>query len=310
MTNYFASISRILEESGRNISVEENVPLSKKTSFKIGGPADAGVFPESIEDFEYILKLLKNADIPFYVFGRGSNLLVSDEGYRGVAVFCERLDKVSFSGNTVVAEAGVGLTALSRQAAAQGLSGLEFACGIPGSVGGGVVMNAGAYGGEMSDVLVSCKCYSPENGIITVKRTEALFSYRHSRFFEKSEIVLSVELALTCDDPKNIVSRCEELLTRRREKQPLEYPSAGSAFKRPKGYFAAKLIEDAGLKGLSVGGAQVSEKHSGFVINRKDATCRDVLVLMSRVKDAVFEKYGVMLESEVRYLSETGERCI
>ena len=310
MTNYFASISRNLEESGRNIRIEKDVALSKKTSFRIGGPADVGIYPRSFDEFEYIFKLLNDEKIPFYVFGRGSNLLVSDEGYRGAAIFCEGLDKVSFSENGAVAEAGVGLTALSRQAAGRGLAGLEFACGIPGSVGGGVVMNAGAYGGEISDVLVLCRCYSPKYGIITVDKSDAQLSYRHSRFLENGEIVLCAEFELKKDDPHEIISRCEGLLNRRREKQPLEYPSAGSAFKRPEGHFAAKLIEDAGLKGLAVGGAQVSEKHSGFVINRGNATCGDVLLLMRRIKDTVFEKYGVLLESEVRYLSENGERCI
>ena len=307
---YFASISRILEESGRKIHIEENVPLSKKTSFKIGGPADVGIYPESVEDFAFTLEALKKSEIPFYVFGRGSNLLVSDLGYRGAAVFCEGLDKSEFSENGVIVEAGVGLTALSRQAAALGLAGLEFACGIPGSVGGAVVMNAGAYGGEISDVLLSCTCYCEGCGIVTYNKDEAELSYRHSRFQDSGEIVLSTELSLKKDEAREIMSRCEELLLCRRDKQPLEYPSAGSAFKRPEGYFAAKLIEDAGLKGFGIGGAQVSEKHSGFVINRGGATCSDVLALMDSVRKTVFERFGVLLEAEVRYLSEKGESVI
>ena len=310
MTKLFEYVLRAFEKSGLKIYVEENVPLSRKTSFKTGGVADAGVYPESVEDFSAALDVLRTLDIPVYVMGRGSNLLVNDNGFRGAVVFTERLASVDFDGNTVTVGAGAGLTSLSRQAGDRGLSGLEFACGIPGSVGGGVVMNAGAYDGEISDVFLSCICYSPGKKLFRVEKADADFSYRHARFLSRGETVLESSFLLKEGERDQIKLREEELLFKRRDKQPLEYPSAGSAFKRPEGYFAARLIDEAGLKGYSIGGAQVSEKHAGFIINRENATSAELLSLFRYVRESVLKASGVLLEPEVRYLGEEGELAI
>lgn len=306
MTEFFDSLSGISKE----IYIEKDVLLSRKTTYRIGGPCDAGIFPEAVEQFETAVAFCRDRDIPFYVMGRGSNLLVDDGGFRGAVIFTERMNAVRFEEKRAFAMAGAGLTSLSRQAGALGLAGLEFACGIPGSVGGGVVMNAGAYGGEITDVFESCTVYREGYGVINCLHSDAGFSYRHTSFLENHDYILETVLKLREDSPDQIRAREDELLSRRREKQPLEYPSAGSAFKRPEGYFAAKLIEDAGLKGFRVGGAEVSEKHSGFFINLGGATSADVIRLYSEVRERVEKLFGVILESEVRYLSPKGETVI
>lgn len=308
MTELFENLLKDSKEI--NIRTEKKVSMSKKTSFRIGGEADIALFPSDITQFKWALDKCTGLGIPFYVMGRGSNLLVSDEGFRGAVIFTELMNSCRFEGNIVTAGAGASLTALSRQAGAEGLSGLEFACGIPGSVGGGVAMNAGAYGGEVSDVFKSCVFYRQGEGIMTCDKEDGMFSYRNTTFLKNRDYVLEASFLLTQGNPEDI-KRCEEeLLSKRREKQPLEYPSAGSAFKRPEGFFAAKLIEDAGLKGLRVGDAQVSEKHSGFIINLGNATSRDVTELICRVRDEVNRQYGVVLEPEVRYLSPKGEQAV
>lgn len=306
MTGFFESLSGISKE----IYIEKDVLLSKKTTYKIGGPCDVGIFPETVDAFAAAVSLCREKDIPFYVMGRGSNLLVDDEGFRGAVIFTERMNGVKFDGNRVIAMAGAGLTPLSRKAGEMGLSGLEFACGIPGSVGGGVVMNAGAYGGEITDVFESCTVYRDGVGVFNCFHRDGNFSYRHTSFLENHDYVLECTFKLHCDSPEEIRAREEDLLSRRREKQPLEYPSAGSAFKRPEGYFAAKLIDDAGLKGFRIGGAEVSSKHSGFFINAGGATSGDVIRLYYEVRERVEKLFGVLLESEVRYLSPKGERVI
>ena len=305
MTEFFDKLSGISKEI-----IEKDVLLSHKTTYRIGGPCDVGAFPETLEQFEAILLFCVEENIPFYVMGRGSNLLVDDEGFRGAVIFTERMNNVKFEEGRVLAMAGAGLTSLSRQSGALGLAGLEFACGIPGSVGGGVVMNAGAYGGEISDIFESCTIYRKGVGILHCSHSDADFSYRHTSFLENHDYILETSFKLCEDSPEQIRAREEELLLRRREKQPLEYPSAGSAFKRPEGYFAAKLIEDAGLKGFRIGGAEVSEKHSGFFVNVGGATSDDVVRLYSEVRARVEKVFGVTLESEVRYLSPNGERVI
>lgn len=306
MTDIFENVSRIAEK----IYIEKDVLLAKKTTYRIGGPADVGIYPSTVEEFGTAVSVCKNLDIPFYVMGRGSNLLADDVGFRGAVIFTERMNSVRIEGNRIYAMAGAGLTALSRQAGAHGLTGLEFACGIPGSVGGGVVMNAGAYGGEISDVLESCTVYREGVGVAECTREDGEFAYRDTAFLRNRDFILESVFALGYGDPCDIKLREEELLSRRREKQPLEYPSAGSAFKRPDGYFAAKLIEDAGLKGLRVGGAEVSEKHSGFIVNVGSATSSDVIALYGKVRERVRELFGVTLESEVRYLTPKGEEVI
>ncbi len=304
MTELFRELSGISTSR-----IERDVPLSKKTTFKIGGPCDIGFFPETVEEFKNALDLCKRYGLLCYVMGRGSNLLADDEGFRGAVVFTERMNGVKIESERVYAMAGMGLTPLSRTVGESGLTGLEFACGIPGSVGGGIVMNAGAYNGELSDVVESCTVY--RNGeAVTCTNAEADFSYRHSAFLKNGDFVLEAVFRLEKDSPEEIRRREEELLLRRREKQPLEYPSAGSAFKRPEGNFAAKLIDEAGLKGFAIGGAQVSEKHAGFIINRSGATSRDMLALFREVRDRVEGCSGIRLEPEVRYLSPKGEEPI
>ena len=304
MTELFRELSEISKSR-----IERDVLLSKKTTFKIGGPCDIGFFPETVEELKDALDICRHNGLLSYVMGRGSNLLADDEGFRGAVIFTERMNGVRIDGERVYAMAGMGLTPLSRTVGESGLTGLEFACGIPGSVGGGIVMNAGAYNGELSQVVERCTVL--RNGeTVTCTNAEADFSYRHSAFLENGDLVLEAVFRLEKDSPEDIRRREEELLLRRREKQPLEYPSAGSAFKRPEGSFAAKLIDEAGLKGFSVGGAQVSEKHAGFIINRSGATSRDMLTLFREVRDRVEKYSGIRLEPEVRYLSPKGEEAI
>ncbi len=311
MTDFFAELLRLAEKNRPTIHIEKDVLLSKKTSFKIGGPADIGVFPKNEEDFVWAVSACRSLSLPVYILGRGSNVLADDEGFRGAVIFTEQMCGFERVGNTIFALAGTNVTSLSREAGRMGLSGLEFACGIPGSVGGAVLMNAGAYGGEVKDVVTKCRVFYPDSCEVSeYVNVEGTFSYRHSIFMENGGFVLGAEFLLQEDLPEEIKKREEELLSRRREKQPLEYPSAGSAFKRPEGYFAAKLIEDAGLKGFRVGGAEVSEKHSGFVINKGDATSSDVIALLCDVRDTVMKKFGVELCPEIRYLSPKGEKNI
>ena len=309
MTDFFARLYDVAEKDGINIDIQKDVLLSQKTTFKIGGACDAALFPKTVEEFEWAHETVEKLGIPLFVMGRGSNLLVDDEGFRGAVIFTEKMNECTRDGNKLVCLAGASLTPLSRNAAKMGLAGLEFACGIPGSVGGAVIMNAGAYGGEMRDVVKSCTILTKNGLVFDYKTKEDTFSYRYSEFEKMGALVLGAVLELYEDDPEKIVEREEELLSRRREKQPLEYASAGSAFKRPEGYFAAKLIEDAGLKGYAVGGACVSEKHSGFVINRGGASCSDVMSVMNYVREKVRRDTGVVLCPEVRYLSPEGEKA-
>lgn len=251
------------------------------------------------------MTLLHAEEEDYFTVGNGSNLLISDTGYNGVILhpsknFCD----VRVEGERLICESGATLAAIARTALEQGLTGFEFAAGIPGSLGGAIVMNAGAYDGEMKQVVETVKLITPEGEIITKDSEEMEFSYRHSILKEKPYLVLSVTIKLRKGEKEQIKARMEELAQKRREKQPLEYPSAGSTFKRPEGYFAAKLIQDAGLRGLMVGGAQVSEKHCGFVINKDQATAKDIYELMKRVQEQVKEKYGVMLEPEVICLGD------
>lgn len=308
MTDIYSVISKEIKDS--DIKFESDVSLAKMTSFKIGGTADAGFFPKSPEEFAIAAQVCTKLRIPFYVMGRGSNLLADDEGFRGAVIFTELLNGKNICDFCVSAMAGVGLTSLSRFVGSHGLSGLEFACGIPGSVGGAVAMNAGAYGGEIADVFLGCTVWNENEGFVKYEKSENLFSYRNSSFLKKHEYVLEARFALRKDSPENIKLREEELLARRREKQPLEYPSAGSAFKRPEGHFAAKLIEESGLKGFRIGEVQISEKHSGFVVNLGNASSSDVRILMEQVKNKVFECFGIELEPEIRYLSPKGEESI
>ena len=285
--------------------IRQNEPMKNHTTFRVGGPADIFLTP-SAEELPAVLSVCREEQMPVTVIGNGSNLLVGDQGIRGVVICIGfGMRGIRVDGEKIFLEAGVTLAAAAQQAAKAGLTGLEFASGIPGTFGGAVVMNAGAYGGEMKDVIVSVRVISEDGEILTLSKEELDLSYRHSVIPERGYLVIDGELLLTREkDPDQITERMEELKKKRIEKQPLEYPSAGSTFKRPEGYFAGKLIMDAGLRGFSVGGAAVSEKHCGFVINQGNATAADICALMDEVTRIVKEKYAVTLEPEVKKVGE------
>lgn len=279
--------------------------MSQHTTFKIGGSADYFLMPDKGEDVGRVIKICKEKEIPYFILGNGSNLLVGDGGYRGAVIQIYRnMSSVTVEGNEITAQAGALLSAVAAAAKNASLTGFEFAGGIPGTIGGAVVMNAGAYGGEMKDVLTEVTVMNAEGDIFTLPTEELELGYRTSIIKTAGYIVLEAKIRLKEGDPEVIRETMKDLTIRRTTKQPLEYPSAGSTFKRPEGYFAGKLIMDSGLAGYQVGGAQVSEKHCGFVINAGDATARDVRTLMDNVRDIVYKKYGVTLEPEVKFLGE------
>ena len=285
------------------VLVEE--PMDRHTTFRIGGPADYFLIPETYEQIQKILEICRREELPYFILGNGSNLLVSDQGYRGVIIQTFRnFSGVTVDGNKIRAASGALLSAIAAAAKNASLTGFEFAGGIPGTLGGAVVMNAGAYGGEMKDVLEEVTVMDQEGQIRILKVDELEMGYRTSIIKKTGYLVLEAVIALEPGDQERIKERMRELTEQRTSKQPLEYPSAGSTFKRPEGYFAGKLIMDCGLRGYRVGGAQVSEKHCGFVINTGGATAQDVRTLMQNVSDKVFEKYGVTLEPEVKFLGE------
>lgn len=291
------------------ISGEENVlrdePMKKHTTFRIGGPADYFVTVQSKDEIREILLLCKREQIPYYILGNGSNLLVGDKGFHGVMIVLgKNWNQVEITGQTIRAGAGALLYTVAKQALAASLTGLEFASGIPGTIGGAVVMNAGAYGGEMCQVLTRVRVMTGDGQVKILDASELELGYRTSCILSRGYIILEAELLLEMGSQEEIRSQMQDYAGRRREKQPLEYPSAGSTFKRPAGYFAGKLIDEAGLRGFGVGGAQVSEKHCGFVINRGGATAADIVELCRQVKERVFQNSGVELELEVKLLGE------
>ncbi len=290
------------ELAKKEIAFLENEPLKNHTSFKIGGPADVLAMPDSVEKLSDLILLCQENKVPYFVLGRGSNLLVRDGGVDGVVIKLTGLHDIVVDGHTITAGAGAALSAVANAAKLAGLAGLEFASGIPGTLGGALYMNGGAYGGEMSQVVVSCRYMKADGTIITLTKDAMELSYRHSAFMDFNGIILEATMNLEPGDPKEIAARMDDYNSRRRDKQPLNFPSAGSFFKRPTGFFAGGLIEGCGLKGLSVGDAAVSEKHAGFLINQGEATCQDVLELMKRVQDIVYERKGVRLEPEVRII--------
>lgn len=280
-------------------------PMKKHTTFRIGGAADYFVMPKNTEEVKGVLVLCKEAGIPYYVLGNGSNLLVSDNGFRGVIIqLYKNMKDIQVHGTMIRAQVGALLSQIAAEALKHKLTGFEFAAGIPGTLGGAVVMNAGAYGGEMKDVLFEVTALTPEGEVKVLKKEELDLGYRTSVIGKKGYIALEAVLELQEGNEEDIRSTMDDLKERRTTKQPLEYPSAGSTFKRPEGYFAGKLIQDTGLQGFSVGGAQVSEKHCGFVINKGNATAKDVAELMREVSDRVEKKFGVPLEPEVKKLGD------
>ena len=285
--------------------IQKDEPMKKHTTFRIGGPADYFIMPSNEKELAEAVRVCRKFLIPIYIVGNGSNLLVSDAGYRGVIVqIYKEMNEVKVEGDLVKAQAGALLSGIAAKALGAELSGFEFASGIPGTIGGACVMNAGAYGGEMKDVLESVTVLTGEDKIIELGRNELELGYRTSVIAKKGYIVLGAVLKLERGDGEKIKTYMDELKEKRVTKQPLEYPSAGSTFKRPEGYFAGKLIEDAGLRGFQVGGAQVSEKHCGFVINRDHATAADIMELMRQVQIRVKENSGVDLEPEVKRLGD------
>ena len=295
---------RFCEIVGEN-KVLEQEPMARHTTFRIGGPADYFVELGSIEQIRAAIQVCREENLPWFVLGRGSNLLVSDKGYRGVILSIYKdFQKTEIQGETVTVQAGVLLTTLSGKVLDASLTGLEFASGIPGTIGGAVVMNAGAYGGEMKDIVRKVTVLDQDGEVRTLTCGEMQFGYRTSLAKKKGYIVLGAELTLKQGEKEKIREEMQTLKAKRIEKQPLEFPSAGSTFKRPEGYFAGKLIMDAGLRGAAVGGAQVSEKHCGFVVNTGNATAADVHELMRQVQGKVQEQFGVHLEPEVRFLGE------
>ena len=284
-------------------AVQTAEPMKNHTTFRVGGPADYFVAPHTEEEIRKIVALCEEKEIPWFVTGNGSNLVVSDEGYHGVILSVyKNFQGIEVEGNRIRAKAGSMLVSISRAAREAGLSGMEFASGIPGTLGGGVRMNAGAYGGEMSQVVTAVTVVNRNGEIMELDNSTMEYGYRTSVIQNQSFVVTKVTFRLQPGDPEQIAAKMEELAIRRREKQPLEYPSAGSTFKRPEGHFAGQLIMEAGLRGYSVGGAKVSEKHCGFIINTGNATAEDVKDVIWEVQRRVKERFHVELEPEIKFL--------
>lgn len=285
--------------------VKKDEPMKSHTTFRVGGPADYFVTPQTAEEVAKVIEACIQEKVPYYIVGNGSNLLVSDKGYEGVIIqIYKQMNQVKVEGAQIHAQAGALLSMIAKRALDAELTGFEFAAGIPGTLGGACVMNAGAYGGEMKDVLKSVTVLTGKGEVKTLAKEELELGYRTSAIAKKGYIVLEAVLELQKGEKEKIQAVMDDLKERRVTKQPLEYPSAGSTFKRPEGYFAGKLIQDAGLRGFQVGGAQVSEKHCGFVINKDQATASDVMNLMNQVSDKVYEEFGVRLQPEVKRLGE------
>ncbi len=285
--------------------IKKDEPMKKHVTFRVGGNADYFVTVKNADEIAAVINLCKEEKVPYFIMGNGSNLLVGDKGIRGVVIqIAKDMNDIEVDGETITAMAGALLSKIAGAALNAGLTGLEFASGIPGTLGGAVVMNAGAYGGEMKDVLDMVRVLTPEGEILELGKDALKLGYRTSVVAEKNYIVLDARIVLKKDDKEKIREYMEDLKGRRTSKQPLEYPSAGSTFKRPEGYFAGKLIDDAGLRGFALGGAQVSEKHCGFVINKDNATALEIIKLIEEVQKRVKENSGVALETEVKKVGE------
>ena len=299
-------INKMVELLAKKVPKEQILvqePMKKYTTFRIGGPADILVKPDNKEQLSEILQVCHDEKVPYYILGNGSNLLVSDQGYRGVIIqLYNQFADITVNGNQITAQSGALLSRIASQALENALAGFEFAHGIPGTLGGAVVMNAGAYGGELKDVIVSCEVMTPEGEILTLSKEELELGYRTSIVQKKGYIVLEATIALEKGDVTKTQELMKDYAGRRRDKQPLEKPSAGSTFKRPTGHFAGKLIMDSNLKGFRVGDAMVSDKHCGFVVNAGEATAEEILQLIAEVKRIVKEKFDVELEPEIKML--------
>lgn len=297
----YKNLLNILDKEG----IYLNEPMKNHISFKVGGPADFLLKPKTEDEIKRLIEFLKNENIPYIVIGNGSNLLVKDGGIRGVVIkIADNFNKFEIEDTKVVAQSGALLSFMGKAILNKSLTGFEFAAGIPGTLGGAIAMNAGAYGGEMKDIVKSVRLMDSKGNIIELSNKEMEFEYRRSLISKSDYIVLSAIMELKEGNFDEIKGHMKELTKSRVTKQPLNLPSAGSTFKRPEGYFAAKLIEDSGLKGLTLGGARVSEKHSGFVVNIGDAKAKDIIELINVVKSTVYSKFGVMLEEEVKILGD------
>ncbi len=300
-TNLYSTI----RQSFNHTQLFFDEPMKNHSSFKIGGPADVLFNVKNTSDCIDMITFCKENNLPFYVIGNGSNLLVTDKGFRGVIIKLGKdFSDARVNEDEVWCQAGILLSTLSSLALKNNLAGLEFASGIPGTVGGAVCMNAGAYGPEIKDILLYAQVLTPQMNVVTLSNEELNFGYRTSRIQKDGMIVLTAVFSLRTGRYEEVKGLMDELNQRRKDKQPLEYPSAGSTFKRPPGFYAGQLIEECGLKGFRIGGAQVSAKHSGFVINNGEATAEDVLTLMEHVRTTVFEKTGVLLEPEVKIIGQ------
>jgi UDP-N-acetylmuramate dehydrogenase len=303
MKDYLYLLGEFKEIVGEsNVLVDE--PMKNHTSFKVGGPADILVIPSDYQEVQKLIKVCKDKKVPFFIMGNGSNLLVKDGGMRGVVIKLTALNKIEVQGSKIVAQSGALLCDVSTCALNHSLTGFEFACGIPGCVGGAVAMNAGAYGGEIINVIDNALVIDNDANIKRLNLQELELSYRNSVILKQGFTVLEAVFNLKLGVYEDIKTRVDDLQGRRTDKQPLEYPSAGSTFKRPEGYFAGKLIEDSNLKGVTIGGAQVSNKHSGFIINAGNASAKDILNLIAYVQKTVLEKFGVELHTEIRIIGE------
>ena len=303
MNQYGKFKERLVEYCGQE-NVILNEPMSKHTCFKVGGPADILVTPSTPDEVAKIIAICRENNIPYLVIGNGSNILIKDGGIDGVVIKLEKMNKIEVNGNEIKADCGAMLKDVSKKAVENSLTGAEFSCGIPGSIGGAVFMNAGAYNGEMSHIMKSAEVLDKDGNVIILDKDKLELDYRSSAIMKYGYIVLTATVALEKAETSKIVDRVNDLTKKREDKQPLEYASAGSTFKRPEGYFAGKLIQDSGLKGFGIGGACVSEKHSGFVINKGGATAKDILDVIKHVQDTVKENFGVDLHTEVRIIGK------
>ncbi|MET3942321.1 UDP-N-acetylmuramate dehydrogenase [Paenibacillus sp. PvP094] len=297
--NSYQLLSKTLFDNFHEDRIRYSEPIRNYTYTRLGGEADILIFPETIDEVAKIVKLAVQHDIPLTILGYGSNMIVRDGGIRGITMSLQNLNQVHVNGHTMTAQSGAAIIDVSRQALDASLTGLEFACGIPGSVGGALYMNAGAYGGQMSDVVESAIVVTEAGEIITMQSEELLLGYRKSVFMGKRDIIIEVKFKLQPGDPVEIKAKMDELTYARESKQPLEYASCGSVFKRPEGYFAGKLIQDCGLQGTRIGGAEVSRKHSGFIVNVDNATAQDYIDMIALIQEKVRSQFNVNLETEV-----------
>ena len=300
--NQYMEFYKLLGEFYNEEDITVDSPMSEHIYFRVGGPADILVTPVNEEQVVNTLKLCREYNVPYFILGNGSNILVKDGGISGVVIKFNKLNKITTEGNCVTAQSGALLKDVSKAALENNLRGFEFACGIPGSIGGAVFMNAGAYDGEMAHVIKSARVIDENCNIKNLTKEELELGYRSSIVMKKGYVVIEATVELESGEYASIKDKIDDLTNRRESKQPLEYPSAGSTFKRPEGYFAGKLIQDSGLKGFSIGGAAVSEKHSSFVINKGGATAKDVLDVIAHVQKTVKENFDVELHTEVRII--------